>query len=165
MHAFRSPRRAASTGALCALVLAVVASAGFAQSARATLPPGNAVAQWDKIAEDTVVGSGAFQNEGLVYMAYASQAMYRAVAPGRRVGQSPEAAVTAAAYTVLSHYFPSQATALGSLREEALDALPDSQAKEVGARYGDLVAQKLIAERSGDGLVTPIGSTATFPTL
>src|SRR5262249_5036246 len=31
----------------------------------AALPPGNTVAQWNTIAEDTVVGSGAFQNEGL----------------------------------------------------------------------------------------------------
>ena len=40
-----------------------------------TLPPGNAAQQWNKIAEDTVVGSGAFQGEGFVYMAYVSMAM------------------------------------------------------------------------------------------
>src|SRR6266704_5228227 len=79
MHAFHSHRRAASMGALCVLVLAVVASAGLAQSARATLPPGNSVGQWNKIAENTVVGSGAFQNEGLIYMAYESAAAYDAV--------------------------------------------------------------------------------------
>jgi hypothetical protein len=37
--------------------------------ARAALPPGNAAQQWNRIAEDTVVGAGAFQNEGLIYMA------------------------------------------------------------------------------------------------
>jgi len=40
---------------LIALSLVVVAPA------TAVLPPGNTVAQWNKIAEDTVVGSGAFQ--------------------------------------------------------------------------------------------------------
>ena len=34
----------------------------------AALPPGNPVQQWNKIAEDVVVGLGAFQNEGLIYI-------------------------------------------------------------------------------------------------
>ena len=45
---------------------------------QAALPPGNTVAQWNKIAEDTVVGSGPFQGE-VIYMAYASAAVYDAV--------------------------------------------------------------------------------------
>jgi hypothetical protein len=135
------------------------------RDAHALLPPGNTVEQWDKIAEDTVVGSGAFQNEGLVYMAYVSGAMYRSITPGRRLGQSPDAAVTESAYTVLSHYFPAQQANLDSLRAEALAALPDDQTKVVGMRYGERVARDLISEREGDGLVTPIGSTSTFPML
>src|SRR5207237_10677444 len=67
-----------------ALVVAVTAvafagAAGTAQNAAAALPPGNTVEQWNKIAENTVVGSGAFQNEGLIYMAYESAAVYDAV--------------------------------------------------------------------------------------
>src|SRR5439155_21570207 len=131
----------------------------------AVLPPGNAVEQWDKIAEDTVVGSGAFQNEGLVYMGYVSSAMYRAVSPGERRGQSPAAAVVEAAFTTLSHYFPAQTATLDALHAEALAAIPDSQAKVVGMRYGALAAAKEIAERDGDGLQTPIASTSSFPTL
>ena len=38
----------------------------FSLSARAELPPGNVVQQWNKVAEDTVVASNAFQNEGLI---------------------------------------------------------------------------------------------------
>src|SRR5207247_7645900 len=52
---------------LIALTLVALAS-----PASATLPPGNTVQQWNKIAEDTVVGSGTFQPEGFIYMAYAS---------------------------------------------------------------------------------------------
>ena len=47
---------------------------------RAALPSGNVVQQWNTIAENIVVGSGAFQNEGLIYMAYVSAAVYDAVA-------------------------------------------------------------------------------------
>ena len=43
------------------------------------LPPGNTVQQWNAIAENTVVGSGAFQAEGFIYMGYVSAAVYDAV--------------------------------------------------------------------------------------
>src|SRR6266581_1732530 len=98
----------AMCGAALLVTLAVVAGASV-RDARAVLPSGDAVQQWDKIAEDTVVGSGAFQNEGLLYMAYVSNAMYRSIAPGERQGQSADAAVVEAAYTTLSHFFPAQA--------------------------------------------------------
>jgi hypothetical protein len=143
---------------------ALVGGVGTA-AAGPILPPGNAVQQWDKIAEDTIVGSGAFQNEGLIYMAYVSGAMYRAVSPGERRGQSPDAAVVEAAYTILSHYFPAQAATLDALHTEALAAIPDSQAKVVGMRYGALAAAGEMAERAGDGVQTPIASTSSFPTL
>src|SRR4030095_14779443 len=58
-------------GAVTALALA--APAGTAPEAGAALPPGNTVAQWNKLAEDTVVGSGAFQSEGFIYMGYVSE--------------------------------------------------------------------------------------------
>jgi hypothetical protein len=158
----RRSGKAMALGAV-AVVLAVVAGAG-SHDARAVLPAGNAVQQWDKIAEDTVVGSGAFQNEGLIYMAYVSSAMYGAVSPGERHGQSGDAAVVEAAYTILSHYFPSQSVTLDALHQQALDAIPDSQAKIVGQRYGAYTAAKEIADREGDGLQTPIASTSSFPT-
>src|SRR6476659_2375879 len=61
------------------LIAAVGLLVAASPSARAALPPGNAVQQWNRIAEDTVVASGAFQNEGLIYMAYVSAAVYDAV--------------------------------------------------------------------------------------
>jgi hypothetical protein len=146
------------------VLTAVVAGAGV-RDARAVLPPGNTAQQWDKIAEDTIVGSGAFQNESLIYMAYVTNAMYRSVSPGERKGQDADAALIEAAYTTLSHYFPAQAATLDALHNEALAAIPDSQAKVVGMRYGALTAAKEIAERDGDGLQTPIASTSSFPTL
>ena len=46
---------------------------------QAVLPVRKQRAAVEQIAEDTVVGSGAFQNEGLVYMAYVSAAVYDSV--------------------------------------------------------------------------------------
>ena len=63
---------------------AIAVLSGTAGTAAAALPPGNAAQQWDQIAEDTVVGSGAFQGEGFVYMAYVAKAMHGAVSPGER---------------------------------------------------------------------------------
>ena len=62
-----------------AAVLLIGAAAGTERDAAGVLPPGNTVEQWNKIAEDTVVGSGTFQIEGLIYMAYESSAVYDAV--------------------------------------------------------------------------------------
>src|SRR5205807_4632845 len=101
--------------------LAVAAAGATTHNAAAALPSGNAVEQWNKIAEDTVVGSGAFQNEGLIYMAYESAAVYDAVVAikgGYRPygapiaaagGASADAAVVEAAYRTLVNYFPTQA--------------------------------------------------------
>src|SRR6266545_2390059 len=98
----------------------LIASAlvALASPAAATLPPGNAVQQWNKIAEDTVVGSGTFQPEGVVYMAYVSAAVYDAVVAieggfepyGPSItappGASVDAAVVESAYRTLWAYFP-----------------------------------------------------------
>jgi hypothetical protein len=163
--------------AVAAAALALVALTGTARSAGVTLPPGNTVEQWDKIAENTVVGSGAFQNEGLQYMAYTSTAMYDAVTsidggykpllPPFRASKkaSPEAAVIEAAYRTLSHYFPAASGTLDPLYSEALAAIPDGPSKLAGEKVGRVAAAQVIKAHTGDGLVTPITSTSTFPTL
>jgi hypothetical protein len=86
-------------------VAAVAVAASVADNAAAAPPANNAAQQWDQIAEDTVVGSGAFQGEGFVYMAYVSTAMDAAVNPGERNGQSPDAALSEDAYHVIGDYF------------------------------------------------------------
>ncbi|MFL5925625.1 MAG: vanadium-dependent haloperoxidase [Gaiellaceae bacterium] len=147
------------------LALGVAASAGTAHTAAAALPSGNAAQQWDKIGEDTVVGSGAFQGEGFVYMAYVSEAMDGAVNPGQRNGQNADAAVTQAAYDVLVNYFPSQQANLSALHDAALAAIPDGAAKRNGIMYGDLAAAKVIRGRMNDGLMTPIATTSPYTPL
>jgi hypothetical protein len=163
--------------ALAIVALTVAASAGTTRNAAAALPPGNTVAQWNKIAEDTVVGSGAFQTEGFIYMAYASAAVYDAVvaieggfepygpAITAPAGASVDAAVVEAAYRTLVNYFPLQAANLGALYTEALGSIPDGTAKSAGQAVGLVAATNIITLRSGDGRMTPIGVSTPFPTL
>jgi hypothetical protein len=161
--------------ATAALTMAVAGST--TRNASAALPPGNTVEQWNKIAEDTVVGSGAFQNESFVYMAYVSTAVYDAVVslqggyqplqPAFRVWKkaSPDAAVVEAAYRTLAHFFPTTTATLDPLHAEALAAIPDGPAKLAGEKIGLVAANQVIRARSVDGLTLPITTTASFPTL
>ncbi|HYT50988.1 MAG TPA: vanadium-dependent haloperoxidase [Gaiellaceae bacterium] len=169
--------RALRVAAIPVMALVIAGVAGTAREAAAALPPGNTVAQWNKIAEDTVVGSGAFQAEGFVYMAYVSAAVYDAAvaihggfepygpAITAPAGASSDAAVVEAAYQTLVNYFPSQAGTLGALYTEALGLIPDRPAKSDGQAVGLAAATNIITLRSGDGRMTPIGVTSSFPTL
>src|SRR5215467_180716 len=146
-------------------------------NASPTLTPGNAVRQWNTIAEDTVVGSGAFQAEGFVYMAYVSAAVYNAVVSieggyepyGQAMtadsGASTDAAVVEAAYRTLVYYFPGQATTLDSFYTQALALIPDTAAKTAGLAVGLAAATNIINLRAGDGRLTPIAVSSPFPTL
>jgi hypothetical protein len=180
--------------AIAATALAVAVSAGTTRDAAAALPPGNTVAQWNQIAEDTVVGSGTFLPEGFLYMAYPSAAVYDAVvaieggfepygpATDAPAGASVDAAVVEAAYRTLWAYFPPEACnpasapaaysfclgvrpRLDAFYAEALAAIPPGQPKTDGQAVGLQAANDIIALRSGDGRMTPIGVTSSFPTL
>ena len=136
----------------------------------------NMVAQWDKIAEDTVVGSGAQQIEGLVYMSYTQAAVYDAVVAIKGgyapygppitapAGASADAAVAQAAYETLVNYFPASSAALTTAHDSSLATIADGQAKTDGISVGHQAAQGIIAMRTGDGRQTPIASTSPIPT-
>src|SRR6266436_4436750 len=159
------------------IALAMVTMNSPTGKAAPTLPPGNAVEQWNTIAENTVVGSGAFQAEGFIYMAYVSSAMYDAVvsieggyelyssAIPDASGASADAAVVEAAYRTLVNYFPSQAATLGAQYAEALALIPDGTAKNDGKAVGLAAANQIIDLRNGDGRMTPIGVSTSFPTV
>jgi len=160
-----------------AMALLIGAVAGTQRHAAGASLPGNTVEQWNQIAEDTVVGSGAFQNEGYLYMAYESTAVYDAVVaiqgryqplePTFRVSKnaSPDAAVVEAAYRTLRHFFPAANATLDPLYAAALAAIPDSPGKHAGMRIGVVAANQVIRGRSLDALTLPIAITSSFPTL
>jgi hypothetical protein len=186
MHAFHLHKPAASLPVLGALLLAVAGMAGIAHGARATAPAGNTVAQWNKIAEDTVVGSGAFINEGLIYMAYESTAVYNAVIAiqgGYRpllgstlqapAGASVDCAVLEAAYQTLHYYFSNFPTLVATLDADHVAALATLDGctadRGAGTAAGLAAASEVIYDRTTgpnpDGRMTPIATTSSFPTL
>src|SRR5712671_3112028 len=152
--------------------LAIVMTACTVSQAAPTLPPGNTVQQWNTIAENTVVTSGAFQAEGFIYMGYVSAAVYAAVvsiqggyepygsAIAADSGASTDAAAVEAAYRTLINYFPGQAAALDSLYTQALALIPDGAPKTAGLAVGAAAAANLINLRTGDGRLTPIAVTS-----
>jgi hypothetical protein len=173
--------------ALLALGVASATSGSVRTPAAAALPPGNTVAQWNKIAEDTVVGSGAFQGEGFIYMAYTSTAVYNAVvaiAGGYEsldstvtapAGASVDCAVVEAAYRTLRFYFSSFPVLVANLDIDYADALSplnlDGCTADGGAGtgVGMATANEVIYNRTTgpnpDGRMTPIGVSTPFPTL
>jgi hypothetical protein len=180
-------RRAIVLSLLTALLAAVALAspAPTTRDAAAALPPGNTVAQWNSIAEDTVVGSGAFQSEGYIYMAYAATAVYNAVvaieggyepidstitAPE---GASVDCAVVEAAYRTLSFYFSSFDGLIANLNARHAEALAElggcTADGGAGTHVGEVAANEVIYNRTTgpnpDGRMTPIGVTSDFPTL
>ena len=182
MSKYAVSRRSRATALLVGLAIAAVIGGAASRNAQAVLPAlPNTVQQWNKIAEDTVVGSGAFQGEGEVYMSYASTAVYDAVvaiqggyqsygpAIDAPAGASVDCAVVEAAYRTLHHYFlskPAQITALDGWYSDALapTALNGCTADGgKGTAVGLAASNGIIALRTGDGLQTPIGTTSSFP--
>ena len=182
------PRRYRLLGLLVGVAVVATVAGASSRSAQAVLPAlPNTIQQWNKIAENTVVGSGAFQGEGEIYMSYASLAVYNAVvaiqggsepygpAIAAPAGASVDAAVVEAAYRTLSTYFPSSCNpanaacmALGaSLLTDynlAMAAIPTGPAKASGSAVGLAAAKSIVALRTGDGRLTPIGTTSSFET-
>ena len=170
-----------------AAALAAAASTGTTRNAAAALPPGNTVTQWNKIAEDTVVGSGAFQAEGFIYMAYASTAVYNAVVATEGgyepldstitapAGASVECAVVEAAYRTLRYYFSSFPVLVANLDADYAEARSASNLDGctadggAGTSVGLAAANQVISNRTTgpnpDGRLTPIGVTSSFTTL
>jgi hypothetical protein len=154
--------------------IALVVVARPVTSRAAELPPGNSAQQWNTIAQDTVVNTpGIFQNEALLYMAYAQAAVYDAVVSiqggyqpygptiAAPAGASADAAVVGAAYRTLIHYFPAQAATLDSFYGEALGLIPDGPAKTDGIAVGNTAATDIIALRTGDGR-QPVGTLTPY---
>jgi hypothetical protein len=183
----RFPIAAVRVAATAVVVLAVAASGGTTRTAAGALPPGNAVAQWNKVAEDTVVGSGAFQSEGFIYMAYASTAVYNAAVAieggyelqdstiSAPAGASVDCAVVEAAYRTLRFYFSSFPILVANLDADYAEALSPSNLNGctadggAGSGVGLAAANEVIYNRTTgpnpDGRRTPIGVSTPFATL
>lgn len=70
-------------------------------------------------------------------------------------GASAEAAVVAAAHSVLTHFFPEESADLDAARNRSLAAIPDTPEKQAGLDVGLAAAASMIAARTNDGSETP----------
>jgi hypothetical protein len=166
---------------MCWLAVFILFIPVFTGSGIAAVTDRDVVLQWNKLAEDTITPK-VFQNEGLIYMAYVSAAIYDAVvvikggyepygldrdacsatqnsqahgtgsAIEANPGASVQAAVATAAYQTLLKYFPIDAATLGARYAESLAAIPDNASKQDGIAVGQAVAHELICLRAGDNL-------------
>jgi len=144
--------------------------------------PGNIVSEWNAITQEILqptpmpgmpmTMSGISMSTAFVYLAYVQAAVYDALV-AIEGGYEPynlqiqadstasrEAAVAAAAYGVLKHYVPLDATLDGKYAA-ALAAIPDSIEKTAGIAVGQDAAAGIIALRAGDGLLAT--GTYTLP--
>jgi hypothetical protein len=128
-------------------------------------PPPDAVLIWNTNAVNAVRASTPtkFQTDGMVYMAYVQAAVYDAVTKieGRyepyhdfaftpAPGASVQAAVAAAARTVLNNYLPDQQPTVDAEYNAYLATLGSGASD--GVAVGEAAANDLIALRAGDGL-------------
>jgi len=87
-----------------------------------------------------------------------------AVAPAAPAGASQEAAVIAAAHTALVALFPSLTVVFDAALASDLDAIPNSDAKEDGIAWGELVGAAVLLDRANDGSTTTVAYTpGTLP--
>jgi hypothetical protein len=134
------------------------------------------VLDWNAIAVNTFISQGQSPFAQARYLAITQLAVFEAVnaingdykaylgtvvAP---VGASADAAAVAAAYTVLSTYFPA-APGLNALYLASLAAIPNGTPKTNGIATGVAAATQMIAKRVGDGSSPPqfYAPTSTDP--
>lgn len=155
---------------------ATAATSGQAEEQAAAMPGSEAVVNWNTIALRTSVKlAGQIPSTSQIYLARVQAAVYNAVmaidgsyelyqsglAP--RPDASIDAAIAAAAYTMLVDLFPDQQNFLDNDYEAALAAIPDGPAKTAGVEVGQQAANELIALRLDDGLNADIGFVMPDP--
>lgn len=141
---------------------------GTAHQTGAPADPG-VVSEWNEIAVTTLTADAATVPprkapvESYLYLAFMHAAVYNAVVgiegryrPYRFHARAPrrassQAAAVAAAHRVLVTYSPEQRVALDAAYDDSLADIPDGRAKSRGLAYGELAADRLIAQRTDDG--------------
>jgi hypothetical protein len=134
------------------------------------------VLTWNAIAQRvTIQVARQFPQQAVVYISYVQAAVYNAVVAiegryepykinlAQRPGASIDAAVAAAAYGVLVHYFPAQQAALDADYAASLAAIPGGAAKDAGIALGQESAAAIIALRQNDGREADIGFVMPAP--
>ncbi len=141
-------------------------------------PPDTYIASWDAIGTQAFSAAGLTPAEGHVIFAYIAIAVYdsvMAIEGGYEpfaVGfdgpddASAEAAVVAAAHSILAHYLPAQRAAiLDPARVASLAKIADGPEENAGVAIGDAIARLLIVQRADDGFRAPVTYTPPNPPI
>jgi hypothetical protein len=168
------------------IVLALFAAAavvlGAAPTSSATHqsagPPDTYITSWDAVGTQAFSAAALSPAEGHTIFGYVAIAVYDsvmaveggyepfAVDVDAPTDASAEAAVAAAAYTILVHYLPNQKlTILDPAYASSLATILDGQAKTDGVAVGKGVADLVIALRAGDGFRAPVTYTPPNPPI
>jgi len=137
-----------------AMIVAVLSTPALARA--------DAVLDWNAITIATLIAQGQNPFAQARFTAISQLAVFEAVNAVTRdyqpyvgivapAGASPDAAAVAAAYAVLTFYFPSSTITLDVLRANSLAAIPDGTAKNYGIAVGQAAAAAVIALRAHDG--------------
>jgi hypothetical protein len=138
--------------------------------------PDSFVSSWDSVATQAFGASGLTPAEGFPIFAYMSIAVYDAVVSIKGgyqpflvdikppLNASAEAAASAAASRILTHFLPAQADSIiAPANASALAKIPDGASKAAGIAHGEDVANALISTRTGDGFRAAVNYTAPIP--
>ena len=162
--------------ALVVAAIALGASTTSSATGHSVAPPDTYVAAWDAVGTQAFTAAALSPAEGHMIFAYLAIAVYDSVIAVKGgyepfsvgvdapAGTSAEAAVAAAAHTILVHYLPAQApTILDPAYAASLATISDGQAKTDGVAVGDGIANLVIAVRAGDGYRASVPYTVANP--
>jgi hypothetical protein len=157
-------------GMAIAAAIVFASPAALVSSASAASPTSaNAVVAWDANAQ-TAIWDVAGQQPNVQGRSFAmvNLAVYDAVnaiagtpyepylgAPPATGGESPDAAVAAAAHGVLTALFPEQRDRLRAQYDDFLTTIPDGRAKRGGIAVGGRTAAAVVTARHDDGAFGP----------
>jgi hypothetical protein len=130
------------------------------------------ITDWNATAVTTIVTEAGINNATTTHwFAVEQAAVYNAVVGITRKydlykwhahaarGASPEAAAAAAAYRILSNYFPASQLNLDKAYAASLLKIPDGRAEDRGVKFGERAATRIIKLRMNDGWNAPIAFT------
>jgi hypothetical protein len=156
-------RAAVAVVAISLLAVPMTQAASAASGPRVAKDPA-VIRTWNAIAVRTIIVEGQKPPPvAQLYLGFVSAAVYNAVVtidgrftpytsqPRPHRHASPEAAAAAAAYRVLSVYFPASAEQLTVDYQASLARIPEGVAKTRGVRVGEDAARAIVRLREGDG--------------
>lgn len=110
-----------------------------------------AVVAWNEIAMTTLLTAAIPTAEQPLYLAYTHRAVFLAAREAARRHASLDAAVIAAAHTVLVDHFASQQAVLDADYDAAIAGVPADLSRHIGVTIGRRYGTAVVRERADDG--------------